>query len=256
MSHIFRVTHIFWSAGCSTVSALCSPRSAPLHRVNINNSGAEKAIFISCSLPFSLRTFRQSLLMGDGVAQTHRLVLSVLFASEADLQVKAGDIFQTRDKSFLANGNVCVSLSPLFILFISHTFLLLAPQVSSVLVISRQRGTMASWTRSKPCAGSTRTLATLAETPRGSPSSAPEPGPPASTCSSSRTTRKVIEGSVVCFLDISCFILVYRLHSAQALSIHSGHGTRVIRLAFIYCIVAASISSRYDSVSVSPFTNA
>lgn len=120
MSHIFQVTHIFWSAGCSTVSALCSPRSAPLHRVNINNSGAEKAIFISCSLPFSLRTFRQSLLMGDGVAQTHRLVLSVLSASEADLQVKVGDIFQTSDKSFLANGNVC--LSPLFILFISHTF--------------------------------------------------------------------------------------------------------------------------------------
>lgn len=50
---------------------------------------------------------------------------------------------------------------------------------------------MACWTRFRLCVGSTRTLATLAETRRGSPSSALELGPPVSTSSSSRTTLRV-----------------------------------------------------------------
>lgn len=66
-------------------------------------------------------------------------------------------------------------------------------QASSVLVISPLRETMAFWTRFRLCAGSTRTSATLAETQRGSPSSALALGRPVSISSYFHTTRKVTE---------------------------------------------------------------
>lgn len=110
--------------------------------------------------------------------------------------------------SHLSLSLPCLLLNILPHLLPTSIFVSTNTQASSVPVISPLRGTMGCLTRFRPCAGSTRTSATSAETQRGSPSSAPELGLPASTSSSSHTTRRVIEDSVVGFLHLSPYFFM------------------------------------------------
>lgn len=130
--------------------------------------------------------------MSNGVACKHILEHKHTCSqqSETVLQPKVFVSRVLNTKS--TDTNIIMSVSSLFFL-----------KASSALVISPLRETTASWTRSRPCVGSMRTSVTLAETQRGSPSSAPGPGHPVSTSSSSHTTRRVTEDSVV-----SCYLCV------------------------------------------------
>lgn len=97
------------------------------------------------------------------------------------------------------------------------------PQASSAPVISPLRGTMAFWTRFRPCVGSMRTLATSAETRRGSLFSALELERHVSTSSSSLTIQRVIVLLLVCFLgETSIFLyLSPHIHLLSSLCVSS-----------------------------------
>lgn len=129
--------------------------------------------------------------------------------------------------SHLSLSLPCLLLNILPHLLPTSIFVSTNTQASSVPVISPLRGTMGCLTRFRPCAGSTRTSATSAETQRGSPSSAPELGHPASTSSSSHTTRRVIEDSVVGFLHLSPYFFMF-LSKTLKHKVHTGHGVPAI----------------------------
>lgn len=81
---------------------------------------------------------------------------------------------------------ICIFISPSSLCFFHFTLQGFWAQGTSLL-----RGTMACWTRSRPCAGLMKTLATLEGTQKESPSLAREPVPPAWTFSSSPTIPRV-----------------------------------------------------------------